>query len=147
MKTGLMLVMVCALTLGACRDWFAPVDPKPQTYYVIAGKSWCLTTIIGADGRAVKVNPDAGVGISLAADGTASGYTGCSPYRGTYRAAEGRMSATVETYRAGILCITGQYEPQFVAVLNGAVEYTTPSPDQMFVRDAAGNTLEFRLCN
>jgi heat shock protein HslJ len=147
MKIGLMFAMLCVVTLGACRDWFVPVDPKPQTYHAITDKSWCLVTIIGADGQVVKVDPNAHVGISFAADGSVRGYTGCNPFRGTYRAAAGRISASVETYRAGMMCITGQYEAQYVAVLNGAVGYTTPSPDQVVIRDAAGNTLEFRLCN
>lgn len=132
MKQALTVAMLLvALTLGGCRDWFhptPPVDPKPdpnkptQLYDV----EWCLVSFEDANGGVEPVVESRLVDgmrptIFFGRNGECKGNTGCNSYGGDYTVQGSAISfgMLIQTERA---CLDS-YEGPFMTALSTAKSY------------------------
>ncbi len=151
-----LAVVGCAAGLAAgCRDTFPPLDPGGSNNgfagtagrtYPLEDRDWSLISFVDASGNRRLVDSNARVFMRLAGGGL-SGYTGCSPLKGTYSldTATARLQFAAGVYAAGMVCVDTQYESGYLGALNAARGYSMPDSTRLVINYDANLKLEFEL--
>lgn len=141
------LLVLVAVIVSGCRDWYPPVDPRdpidpdPPTYS-LQNQKWCLQAFEGVDGTAERVDPAFGVFATFGAGGQMKAYGGCNSFTGSYRSTNTVLSiANLMSVTDAICQDRSRLEARFVNALHGAMSYEIKG-NQLRVKHGGPNSRE-----
>jgi heat shock protein HslJ len=136
------LILLIALVMSGCRDWFPPVDPNPSSGRVdpteVTGKRWRMDALYRA-GIVESMLPRTGY-IELDGAGTMTGFGGFNTFTANYTMANGsiRITNMVATKQWG-----DTTEAHFFDLLSRSIRYETDTFDLILYTGNADEKLSF----